>query len=87
VDERFDMETKETVSRQAERQAIFANVRAKMKEKSIAYTRLADMVEKDPMFIAAALHGWQKLSFTDGEKVANALGLNGEEKNLYWHTL
>lgn len=74
------MTTTEIVSTQADRQAVLANVRAKMKEKGITYTKLADTIGKDPMFIAAALHGQQKLSFTDVDKMANTLGLDGEAK-------
>jgi cyanate lyase len=74
------MTTTEIVSTQADRQAVLANVRAKMKEKGITYTKLADTIGKDPMFIAAALHGQQKLSLTDVDKAANTLGLDGEAK-------
>ncbi|MDQ4067694.1 MAG: cyanate hydratase [Thermoproteota archaeon] len=74
------MTTTEIVSTQADRQAVLANVRAKMKEKGVTYTKLADTVGKDPMFIAAALHGQQKLSFTDVDKMVNTLGLDGEAK-------
>jgi cyanate lyase len=74
------MTTTEIVSTQADRQAVLANVRAKMKEKGITYTKLAETIGKDPMFIAAALHGQQKLSFTDVDNMANTLGLDGEAK-------
>jgi cyanate lyase len=74
------MTTTEIVSTQADRQAALASIRAKMKEKGMTYKELADAVGKDPMFIAAALHGQQKLSFTDVDKVANTLGLDGEAK-------
>lgn len=74
------MTTTEIVSTQADRQATLASIRAKMKEKGMTYKGLADAVGKDPMFIAAALHGQQKLSFTDVDKVANTLGLDGEAK-------
>jgi cyanate lyase len=66
---------------QADRQAVLANVREKMKEKGINYTKLAQTIGKDPMFIAAALHGQHKLSFPDVEKLVNALGLDAEAKN------
>jgi cyanate lyase len=75
------MTTTEVVSTQADRQqAVLESIRAKMKEKGITYTKLADTVGKDPMFISAALHGQQKLSFTDVEKVVSTLGLDGEAK-------
>ncbi len=75
------MTTTEVVSTQADRQqAILEGIRAKMKEKGITYTKLAETIGKDPMFIAAALHGQHKLSFTDVDKVANTLGLDGETK-------
>lgn len=74
------MTTTEIVSTQADRQAALANIRAKMKEKGISYTQLAGTIGKDPMFIAAALHGQQKLSFPDVDKVVNTLGLDGEAK-------
>ncbi len=74
------MTTTEIVSTQADRQAALANIRAKMKEKGLSYKQLADTIGKDPMFIAAALHGQQKLSFPDVDKVANTLGLDGEGK-------
>jgi cyanate lyase len=74
------MTTTEIVSTQADRQAALASIRAKMKEKGLSYTQLADTIGKDPMFIAAALHGQQKLSFPDVDKVVNTLGLDGEAK-------
>ncbi|MDQ4015992.1 MAG: cyanate hydratase [Thermoproteota archaeon] len=74
------MTTTEIVSTQADRQAALARIREKMKEKDITYKGLADTIGKDPMFIAAALHGQQKLSLTDVDKVVNTLGLDGEAK-------
>ena len=74
------MTTTEIVPTQADRQAALASIREKMKEKGITYKGLADTIGKDPMFIAAALHGQQKLTFTDVDKVANTLGLDAEAK-------
>lgn len=62
------------------RNAALANARTRMKEKGLTYHKLAETIGKDPMFMAAALHGQQKLSFTDVDKVVSVLGLDGEAK-------
>lgn len=56
------------------------NARTKMKAKGYTYTKLAEAIGKDPMFVAAAMHGQQKLTHADVEKVASTLGLDGEAK-------
>lgn len=67
----------------AETEEAFARARAKMKEKGMTYTKLAQTVGKDPMFVASALHGQHKLSFNDVEKVSQALGLDPETKKAF----
>jgi cyanate lyase len=61
----------------------FKRAREKMKQKGITYTKLAQSIGKDPMFVAAALQGQQKLNFTDVDKVAKALDLDPETKKAF----
>jgi cyanate lyase len=61
----------------------FKRAREKMKQKGITYTKLAQSIGKDPMFVAAALQGQQKLNFTDVDKVAKALDLDLETKKAF----
>jgi cyanate lyase len=72
------MTTTELIS--SEREAILSNVRSRMQEKGLTYTKLADTLGRNPMFVAAALHGQQKLNHADIDKVANLLGLDGAAK-------
>lgn len=51
-----------------------------MREKNLNYTKLAETVGKDSMFVAAALHGQQKFTNADVEKVASTLGLDNSAK-------
>lgn len=62
----------------------FARAREKMKQKGITYTKLAKSVGKDPMFVAAALHGQHKLSFSDVEKISQTLELDSETKEAFF---
>lgn len=75
------MTTTEIVSAQSEREAVLASARSKMREKGLTYAKLADTIGKNPMFVAAALHGQQKLSHADIDKVTDLLGLDGEGKS------
>lgn len=77
------MTTTELISPQTEREAIFANARAKMREKGLTYTKLAEAIGKDPMFVAAALHGQQKFNHADIDKVTSLLGLDGAAKKEF----
>ena len=61
----------------------FKRARDKMKEKGLTYAKLAQLVGKDPMFVAAALQGQQKLNFKDVDTVSEALGLDGETKKIF----
>lgn len=61
----------------------FTRSRELMKQKGITYTKLAQSIGKDPMFVAAALHGQHKLSFNDVEKLAEILGLDSETKKAF----
>ncbi|HZD36617.1 MAG TPA: helix-turn-helix domain-containing protein [Nitrososphaeraceae archaeon] len=60
-----------------------ARAREIMKEKGITYTKLAQSIGKDPMFVAAALHGQHKLTFSDVEKISQTLGLDSETKKAF----
>lgn len=62
----------------------FARAREKMKQKGITYAKLAKSVEKDPMFVAAALHGQHKLSFKDVEKISETLELDQVTKEAFF---
>lgn len=62
----------------------FARARERMKENGITYTKLAQSVGKDPMFVAAALHGQHKLTFSDVEKISQTLGLDSETKKAFF---
>ena len=62
------------------RMTALAGARTRMKEKGFTYTKLAETVGKDPMFVAAAMHGQQKLATTDVDKIVSALGLDGDAK-------
>src|SRR6187549_104839 len=52
----------------------FSALRAKMGEKKLTYRDLAASVGRNPVFVAAALQGQQRLAPPDAEKVAAALG-------------
>jgi cyanate lyase len=52
----------------------FASLRAKMTEKKLTYRDLAAAVGKSPVYVAAVLHGQQRLQPPDAEKLAATLG-------------
>jgi cyanate lyase len=62
----------------------FRRARERMKQKGITYTKLAQSIGKDPMFIAAALQGQHKLSLGDVEKLAEQLDLDSETKQAFY---
>ena len=62
----------------------FAKARERMKQKGITYTKLAQTIGKDPMFVAACMHGQHKLSFSDVEKLSQTLDLDSETKNAFF---
>lgn len=62
----------------------FAKAREAMKQKGLTYTKLAQSIGKDPMFVAAALQGQHKLSFKDVDKLAEILGLDSETKGAFF---
>lgn len=76
------MTTTEIIESQEKADA-FKRAREKMKQKGITYTKLAQSIGKDPMFVAAALHGQHKLSLTDVDKVAKTLDLDPETKKVF----
>lgn len=76
------MTTTEIIESQ-EKADSFKRAREKMKQKGITYTKLAQSIGKDPMFVAAALHGQHKLNLTDVDKVAKTLDLDPETKKVF----
>ncbi len=56
----------------------FASLRSRMDEKKVTYRDLAAVVGKSPVYIAAVLHGQQRLQPADAEKLAAALGAGPE---------
>jgi cyanate lyase len=52
----------------------FADLRAKMAEKKVTYGELARIVGRSPVYLAAVLHGQQRLNPPEAEKLAAALG-------------
>jgi cyanate lyase len=56
----------------------FASLRAKMTEKKLTYRDLAAAVGKSPVYVAAVLHGQQRLQPTDAEKLAATLGAGAD---------
>jgi cyanate lyase len=53
---------------------VLAALRATMSEKKMTYRDLAAAVGRNPVYVAAAMHGQQRLSPPDAEKLASALG-------------
>lgn len=49
-------------------------LRAKMAEKKLSYADLAKTVGRNPVYVAAVLHGQQRLNPPEAEKLAAALG-------------
>jgi len=56
----------------------FASLRSRMEEKKVTYRDLAAVVGKSPVYIAAVMHGQQRLQPADAEKLAAALGAGPE---------
>jgi cyanate lyase len=77
------MSTTEVIESEEIRADAFRKAREKLKQKGMTYTKLAQSIGKDPMFVAAALHGQHKLNFTDLEKIAKALDLDPETKKPF----
>ncbi len=65
------------------REDAFTRARDIMKEKGITYTKVAQLLGKDPMFVASAMHGQHKLSYKDVDKLAQTLGLDSETKKAF----
>src|SRR5436853_5100210 len=55
-----------------------ASLRSRMEEKKVTYGDLAAVVGKSPVYLAAVLHGQQRLQPADAEKLAAALGAGPE---------
>ena len=51
-----------------------AALRAKMAEKKLTFGELARLVGRNPVYLAAVLHGQQRLDPPEAEKLAAALG-------------
>ena len=49
-------------------------LRAKMAEKKLTYADLGKTIGRNPVFVAAVLHGQQRLNPPEAEKLAAALG-------------
>ncbi len=67
----------------SEKLNVFKGAREKMKEKGLTYAKLAQLVGKDPMFVAAALQGQQKLNLKDVDTISEALGLDRETRKAF----
>ena len=52
----------------------FDVLRAKMAEKKLTYADLGKAVGRNPVFVAAVMHGQQRLNAPEAEKLAAALG-------------
>jgi cyanate lyase len=57
---------------------VLATLRAAMAERKLTYRDLAAAVGKNPVYLAAVLHGQQRLNLQDAENVASALGAGPE---------
>lgn len=68
---------------QSNSEDIYKNVREKMKQKGLTYSKLAQSIDKDPMFVAAALHGQHKLNFKDLEVISKTLDFDEQTKNAF----
>ena len=53
---------------------MFDVLRAKMAEKKLTYADLGKAVGRNPVFMAAVMHGQQRLNPPEAEKLAAALG-------------
>ncbi|MGC1131700.1 MAG: cyanate hydratase [Nitrososphaeraceae archaeon] len=74
----------EVMASPEEKADAFRRARERMKQKGITYTKLAQSIGKDAMFIAAALHGQHKLSINDVEKLSQLLDLDTETKKAFF---
>jgi cyanate lyase len=77
------MTTAEVIESAEIRADAFRRAREKMKQKGVTYTQLAKSIGKDPMFVAAALHGQHKLNFKDLDKLSQTLELDSETKRAF----
>jgi cyanate lyase len=77
------MATTEVIESAEMRADAFRRAREKMKQKGVTYTQLAKSIGKDPMFVAAALHGQHKLNFKDLDKLSQTLELDPETKRAF----
>jgi cyanate lyase len=57
---------------------VLSALRATMSEKKMTYRDLAAVVGRNPVYVAAALYGQQRLAPPDAEKLASALGAGPE---------
>jgi cyanate lyase len=80
---REKMTTTETIESINEKTDAFKRAREKMKQKGLTYTKLAQSIGKDPMFVAAALQGQQKLNYTDLDTISKTLELDDETKSAF----
>ena len=55
-----------------------ATLRARMAEKKLTYGELARVTGRNPVYLAAVLHGQQRLNPPEAEKLAAALGCGPE---------
>ncbi|MGH9985390.1 MAG: helix-turn-helix domain-containing protein, partial [Nitrososphaeraceae archaeon] len=79
----LDMAKTEVMASPEEKTDAFRRARERMKQKGITYTKLAQSIGKDPMFVAAALQGQHKLSFSDVDKLSQILDLDTETKKAF----
>ncbi len=77
------MTTTEVIESAGKKSDAFRRARETMKQKGITYTKLAQLIDKDPMFVAAALQGQHKLNFTDLEKISEILEFDEEMKSAF----
>src|SRR5688572_1717386 len=59
---------------QKERTPVLEALRAKMAEKKLTYADLGEAICRNPVYVAAVLHGQQRLNPPEAEKLAAALG-------------
>jgi len=77
------MTTTEAIESTEKKSDAFKRAREKMKQKGITYAKLAQLIEKDPMFVAAALQGQHKLNLNDLEKISETLEFDEEMKSAF----
>jgi cyanate lyase len=77
------MTTTEAIESTENKSNEFKKAREKMKEKGLTYTKLAQSIGKDPMFVAAALQGQHKLNYDDLEKISEILEFDDKMKSAF----